>query len=523
MKKIPLRLSNVKYLVFEGGGGKGYAYLGAIQALEELIKDSSEDEIRPIIENDSNSASIINPPKLRKYFDIKGIAGTSAGAITALMLALGLTSEEIKKEGNGEETGFKFTDFFSNDEPLNSEYRSIIITKYTADIKYLNDDFNKEITTKKDNKKKKYYKIKDISFGKVKQKYVIPDDNGKDEKLIRRNFINPIYMLINRILKISLRVNTYSLALSEMFGKTHDDNPILTKFNKDVDAYTYNFLFDKGLFSGSYIRHYFGDLIERRLREKYPNSIQLSNMKQLNLKEINFEDFKQITRIDFRVIGSNITYGKRVEFSAGNTPDFPVAEAVAISMNIPGVFKPVFVNNDEFDKKTGELKSDARNKVPSGFYGDGGMLDNFSIDIFDTKDYNKNTLGFMVTYGPNPIEYNTDSPEFTGEEDYKKYIDNYYKRYNDLPEIIEPESMKEPGKYPSGISILSYMGNILNMFLNYSTNKRFDDEKLREKNVIEVFSYDIGTLMFSPKNEVEIPLFDFVARKAKDKTCNILQ
>jgi len=30
-------LDRIKYLAFEGGGGKGMAYLGAIQALEELI------------------------------------------------------------------------------------------------------------------------------------------------------------------------------------------------------------------------------------------------------------------------------------------------------------------------------------------------------------------------------------------------------------------------------------------------------------------------------------------------------
>lgn len=60
------RLSN---LVFEGGGVKGIAYVGALEKLaeEELLSD------------------------------IENVGGTSAGAITALMVGLGYTPEEIRK------------------------------------------------------------------------------------------------------------------------------------------------------------------------------------------------------------------------------------------------------------------------------------------------------------------------------------------------------------------------------------------------------------------------------------------
>ncbi|CAH1247404.1 Hypp7914 [Branchiostoma lanceolatum] len=57
-------------LVMEGGGAKGIAYVGAVKILED--------------------AGIMK--------NIKRFAGTSAGAITAAMLAVGMTSEEIKKE-----------------------------------------------------------------------------------------------------------------------------------------------------------------------------------------------------------------------------------------------------------------------------------------------------------------------------------------------------------------------------------------------------------------------------------------
>ncbi|KAI8497588.1 hypothetical protein Bbelb_248940 [Branchiostoma belcheri] len=57
-------------LVMEGGGAKGIAYVGAVKILED--------------------AGIMK--------NITRFAGTSAGAITAAMLAVGMTSEEIKRE-----------------------------------------------------------------------------------------------------------------------------------------------------------------------------------------------------------------------------------------------------------------------------------------------------------------------------------------------------------------------------------------------------------------------------------------
>ncbi len=58
-----------KNLTFEGGGAAGLAYVGSVQALEEL--------------------------KILKQ--IECVAGTSAGAITAYLISIGCTSQEIKK------------------------------------------------------------------------------------------------------------------------------------------------------------------------------------------------------------------------------------------------------------------------------------------------------------------------------------------------------------------------------------------------------------------------------------------
>lgn len=83
----------VRYLAFEGGGGKGLTYLGAIEALES--RDCGQ--ILPV----------------RPGGQIRGISGASAGAITALLLACGASSTQI----SAVIAGHDFTKFFDGPSP----------------------------------------------------------------------------------------------------------------------------------------------------------------------------------------------------------------------------------------------------------------------------------------------------------------------------------------------------------------------------------------------------------------------
>lgn len=83
---------NYTNLVFEGGGVKGIAYAGALQVLSD----------RGILAN------------------IKKVAGTSAGAITAALIALGYTAGDVKQKI----MDLNFRDFEDGWDPLR------IITKY---------------------------------------------------------------------------------------------------------------------------------------------------------------------------------------------------------------------------------------------------------------------------------------------------------------------------------------------------------------------------------------------------------
>ncbi|HHT52005.1 MAG TPA: hypothetical protein GX007_02335 [Bacteroidales bacterium] len=89
---------DLKYIVMEGGGGKGAAYCGAIKALEQLISERFD-----AVEMEGLGRR--KPAILDYYLEggdntkpiIEGLAGASAGAITTFALALGLNSEEIEQ------------------------------------------------------------------------------------------------------------------------------------------------------------------------------------------------------------------------------------------------------------------------------------------------------------------------------------------------------------------------------------------------------------------------------------------
>ena len=94
VKDLPPAMKYI-YGCFKGGGGKGWAYLPAIkEAMKQLIID------------------------LKQF---KGFAGTSAGSITAALLALGLPIEELEKITNEK----NFTEFFDYyDEALVNKIKS---------------------------------------------------------------------------------------------------------------------------------------------------------------------------------------------------------------------------------------------------------------------------------------------------------------------------------------------------------------------------------------------------------------
>ncbi len=85
-----------------------------------------------------------------------------------------------------------------------------------------------------------------------------------------------------------------------------------------------------------------------------------------------------MTGVDLIVTGTNITKKTPLYFSVYHTPDFPVTEAIGISMNFPLLFKPIYVNY-----KVHETMDDDYNEKYHGLFVDGGMLNNLPFHAFD--------------------------------------------------------------------------------------------------------------------------------------------
>ena len=91
-----LAFENLEYIVMEGGGARGAAYLGAIRALEKKMSERSD--VQAYSDLGKRNAGLLDYSKtIDNTTAIKGIAGSSAGAITTFALALGFNSDEIEK------------------------------------------------------------------------------------------------------------------------------------------------------------------------------------------------------------------------------------------------------------------------------------------------------------------------------------------------------------------------------------------------------------------------------------------
>jgi NTE family protein len=108
---------------------------------------------------------------------------------------------------------------------------------------------------------------------------------------------------------------------------------------------------------------------------------------------------------DLFVISSDLSRRRSQLFSFDTSPDLPVARAVRASMSIPLFFEAFYVDDALFGE-TGQRQD---------LFVDGGVFDNFPIELFDRNGVNPQTLGlFLVDKGaPRNPDYRIDSfPEY---------------------------------------------------------------------------------------------------------------
>jgi len=340
-----LKPRDVNYLAFEGGGGKGVTFLGVIQTLESH-------GILPI--KISFDSSVENK--------VKGLAGASAGAITALFLCMGLKSTDIETELSQRA---EFEAFL--DKPLTNYNRSVIGDIATWDERKLSDD--------------------------------------------------PINILNLKVVKAYLthyqEIAAPILFSALGFGETKD--PIARQLKKYPIGYFINLVRDRGIFPGFEVRKYFESRINKfitSIKDKYePKSDYAKNLIGrfgLSYKTFTFGILEDITNVKLAFTGTNVTSRQLEYFSSDYTPNFPVGEAVAISMNLPILFKPVTVH---YNVHLNDVNGRKRYR---GEWVDGGLLNNLPMHYFDdlealtarkrgipqpdySKPLNRNMLAFRLT------------------------------------------------------------------------------------------------------------------------------
>ena len=139
---------------------------------------------------------------------------------------------------------------------------------------------------------------------------------------------------------------------------------------------------NRGIFSLRQVRTYFQGLLERELIRRYPDWTARFPEIPPDPSIITFRQFLRVTGVDLVVFGTNASQHTSLPFSAGATPDFPVVEAVMLSMCIPGVFRPLYVDtvvhSDPQDLRIADI-----NALYKGLWVDGGVLNNYPRHCFN--------------------------------------------------------------------------------------------------------------------------------------------
>ncbi len=301
-------LDKIKYLSFEGGGGKGNAYAGAILALQHL----------KVLQFYNNSL----------VGQIKEISGSSAGAITALLLGSGYSFTEIMAEL----TKGTFINFF--DAPVVGEQI------------YAGRGFSY------------------IDIDKLNNRQRSVDDT------FRSSYIVIVNLLWYKLLK-------------EVDKQNHGLSLIL-----DANRFKLQqcLLLDYGLFSGKVIHIYFNNLISKKVFLK-KNCLDPNSKKAIARAEAfaeqeaikshlwTFQEHYDIFKVMLRFVSVNLSTENVQVFSKEKTPNFPVATAARMSMSLPFVFKPVTIFPPDLNK----LGLDS---YWAGIWVDGGVFDNAPVRIF---------------------------------------------------------------------------------------------------------------------------------------------
>ncbi|MHA1198919.1 MAG: patatin-like phospholipase family protein [Candidatus Heimdallarchaeaceae archaeon] len=363
---MKVSIEDVRYLVFEGGGGKGVAYLGVSQALEEL------GIVSHIKKNlNGKQVSYLDPNK------IKGVAGTSVGSVTALILACGYNSREAE-EIIMNDLGLKILDTVEFDQIptiYTSKHPSYVINNPTLEKSQLpHDKYLKEVLVAEQKSISDFLKLPKKAISEVNFRlmagifkwYVYYEARRKEKKGVKGEKETTKHEFITSVPEI-VQKKTVKLAFDQIV-----DNP-----SESISSFKFEF----GIFLAKAFRELVDDLIE----------------KKSGIKNCTFEQFYNFFGIDLVVTGFDVSTNQTFYFRNNEQwKDLCIADAIRMSVSIPIIFKPVVMGI-----KGGKFCSVLEEDAPKSYIVDGGLGNNFPFHVFDNPKLDKlnpNVLGFNLQY-----------------------------------------------------------------------------------------------------------------------------
>jgi predicted acylesterase/phospholipase RssA len=359
----PLTPNDIRYLALEGGGGKGIAFLGAIQALEALDVLRYTTGPAAFVPPDGRfrwaSPEIDAGRRLVPGGGIAGISGASAGAITALLLSCGYNASDIRRIM----VSFDFDSFFEGPRPRK-------VPRLVVDGRPEQYDGAVEVVGEEPPAPKEFEPflllLALLGSGRGFGRGLPPELSGGPGSEQVESLKQNIWFSFLTLTPLAVRDYARQSGIS---------------LPKAGEVLLDDFLpADLGFFSGTTARRFLAELIAYKmpLRNGTP---------QYNAS---FRDHARWFRNKLVVTGTNLESEKSGLFSVDTTPNMPVADAVRISMSLPLVFKPLVIRPEHF----GPID------LPDwleGVWVDGGYLNNLPLHVFDHEpNALRHTLGLRL-------------------------------------------------------------------------------------------------------------------------------
>jgi predicted acylesterase/phospholipase RssA len=334
-----VKIEELKYIVMEGGGARGTAYLGAVKELEKqlkkLVKDYPVDyKITSVHPNRDGGPGIMD--FLKMDYDnseyktiIQGVSGGSAGAITTFCILLGLNSTEIEKVLN---TDFK--KFLSEIDP--GKYRMIdsdsnlkvaidkdgVLGKKAEDFKYdlFKDKMQLQTNTYLSLKRSFLFNltVKVIGDGlasNIDQLLNMFSKNKSNDMFSAKiqKIFTDYYNVGGKAVKYVMSMTLFKIISEYFLGK------LRKKLGMNIQQESLITLFsDNGIFSGFQVREFFYDIIlYAATRDTYFQKLMLQyySKKLFNDKDLS-PLFKKNSACfkDFKITERSKTFKKDIDY-----------------------------------------------------------------------------------------------------------------------------------------------------------------------------------------------------------------